>query len=88
MGTERLLKLLLGSALALALFAPARAADVNYIESDEGNPELPASASPTTGDLELPLLPIEDESFEESIPEEIAPPVLEEPTPEPVLESG
>jgi Flp pilus assembly protein TadD len=84
MGTDRLLKLLLGAVLAMTLLAPAWAGDINYVESDEGNPELPATASPSSDDLELPLLPIEEAPAEETVPEP-APPV-EEPAQESTAE--
>lgn len=88
MGTDRLLKLVLGALLALTLLAPAWADDINYVESDEGNPELPATATPSSSDLELPLLPVEEPTAEETAPpaeEEIVPkpaPAEEQPIPE------
>jgi Flp pilus assembly protein TadD len=73
-GTEKLLKVLLGGALALLAFAPAFADEINYIESEEGNPELQSEAAPS-GELELPLLP--------PIPLEEPAPVEETAAPEP-----
>ncbi|MDQ3024177.1 MAG: hypothetical protein M3R04_07330 [bacterium] len=75
MGTGKLLKVLLSAVLALLLAAPTWAEDIKYIESEEGNPELPSTA-PMSGELELPLLP-EPEDTETSVEDTVLPTEVE-----------
>jgi thioredoxin-like negative regulator of GroEL len=73
--------LMLACTLAL-LCVPGWADEINYVESDEGNPELPSTAG--AGELELPLLPDEPPAAE---PEEAPAPEPEElPAEEPVTD--